>query len=164
MNQGNLFSDTLDEARARVREGRASKDGIDCPCCGQKCKNYRRRLNKNMVKGLLALFKATSRTVGVFRHVDDFLPPEIASKGGTFALLAFWGIVREKPNEDEPTKNRSGVWAVTIRGLSFLQGARVPEAVYTYNGGALRFEEATVTIHDALGVRFDYRELREPTE
>jgi hypothetical protein len=141
---------TLHEARAIVRNN--LDDGIQCPCCDQFCKRYRRKLNSQMARWLIWLYRRASGSEWVTVR-------ESPVRGGDYAKLALWGLVEQKSNDDE-TKRTSGVWRITKLGRDFVDGHRfIPSHVMLYNNTIHGWSRACTTIRHALGERFDYAEL-----
>lgn len=143
---------TLDEAKQVLRKN--WEQGIECPCCGQFVKRYRRKLTKSMAIGLLSLYKQVD-TPGKYIHIKQVE----AVNGGEFAQLKRWGLVHDESNEDDH-KRTSGMWTITDEGREFVKGnSNAPMYCYTYNGKTLEFSERLTSFRDALGDRFNYREM-----
>jgi len=110
-----------------------------------------------MAKWLIKLARAAVLSPEGWVHTT-----EIASKGGDYAKLKFWGLIEQKPHEDDPSKKDSGFWKPTSKGVEFVQArCNVPRVALVYNGKLIKFENdnETVSIIDCLGKKFDYREL-----
>jgi hypothetical protein len=149
-------SDTLTEARASVEAGRV--DGITCPCCDQFCREYARSLNSPMARALIACV----RRGGAERWVNIHELPLIQGRrgGGDFAKLVYWELIRQRPKDDDSRARTSGDWMVTDLGVQFAcNRVRVRKKARLYNDMLLCFEGEYISIVDALGIRFDYREL-----
>ena len=146
----------LDDARADVAAGLT--DGVDCPCCGQFAKLYRRHLNAPMAVVLIWLVRAY-RADPRWYHIKEF--PEVQNRkaGGDFAKLIHWGVVEQQANEDD-TKRTSGMWRPTEAGTLFAQDeTKTARFALIYNGELRGWSDDTTTIRRALGVHFDYAEL-----
>lgn len=150
--------DTLESAREYLDKN--LDDGVACPCCGQHAKKYRRKINKIMAAGLIGLVREFDRTK-TFVHVHD-IPlgdRDVRSMGGSFAMLAHWGLIEPKVN-DNTKKRCSGFWRPTKAGIAFAwkQGKVAAYGVF-YNNTALEWSAAKISIVEALGREFDYAEL-----
>ena len=138
---------TIDEARLVVAAG-ATK-GVDCPCCGQLVKMYKRGLSKSMVKWLMWL---NSKMESDTSWVDV---GRTSVRGGDYAKLAYWGLIEQEPakGENRPGKpiKRSGLWRVTGTGKAFLKAKiRVPRYKLVYNGKVHGDVGADIGIEDIL--------------
>lgn len=143
---------TLAEARRIL--GERAHDGMRCPCCDQMVKIYRRQVYAEMAKFLTQIYRGAGRE---WCHTPS-LVPEL--RGGDTAKLVHWGLIESMPGEREDGSKRTGWWRVTEKGEQWLHGrVSIPKYALIYNGEFLGFDGGPVTIHDALGERFDYREL-----
>lgn len=141
----------------------------NCVCCGQRVQLYRRKLSDDMVRCLVGLYRITkgvsqlspedaekafySEGGTLWVHKDLFCS---ASGSGDYAKMRFWGLIvpRDYRAKEE---NASGFWAITERGLDFVEKrARVPLYVYVYNNAAHSVSPQTIGVSDASP--FDYRE------
>ena len=153
-----LFPGELDEARKQVEEGMAK--GITCPCCGQLCKLYKRKLNAGMAKALLWLVRWHIKNGwGAWVHVNNSCDRATLKTAGDVAKLRYWHFIEAKANED--TKKRtSGIWKMTQKGRDFVLGKiTAPGHVRVYNQQVMGFSDVQITFREALGDHFDYEEL-----
>ena len=131
--------DTLANERQRILDH--LDEGTDCRACGQLAKRYRRRLNTSMVRFLIGLVKA-----GGWVHYLD-----VPHRGQDYAYLYFFGLAESKG---------SGYWRATDLGRRFLRAVvTAPEAVFMHNNRLESISVCSVTAQEALGRRFDLREL-----
>jgi hypothetical protein len=144
-------------AQAHLQE--RLEDGINCPCCGQFAKRYRRKLNSGIAAWLLVLVRLYRETAG-WAHTRDVIQCGIFrlssahGSGQAQSLLPHWGLI-----EAHPGKN-TGLWRPTELGLDFAFGtAQVQCRVIIYNNACEGLEGDRISIHDALGDKFDYAEL-----
>lgn len=153
----------LQDAREQFFDDAHSRDGGICPCCDRFGKVYVRKFNKGMAVNLIYLYRYHCNHPGRgFVHLPSTAPRYIL-KDNQVGKLVFWGMAIPEPNEDDPTKNKTGCWRITDRGIEFVEGRiRVWSHVVEYNHNALRFQgRSDLSISDALGRRFDYQELME---
>ena len=145
---------TLEAAKAHLRDN--WKKGTHCPCCTQFVKLYKRKFNTVMVLSLINL----SYLGAGFHHVSNIM--EGISKTGTndFSKLKYCVMIAEMSNNNK-AKKTSGYWAITDKGLTFLDRslATVPKYANIYNGQLMGFSEERTTIQGALGDGFDFHEL-----
>ncbi len=131
--------------------------GLNCPCCSQFAKRYRRKLHSTMAAGLIWL----SRLGTDYVYVRETAPRWLLSKGGSFALLQHWGLIESKaqPSNDKSQKE-SGVWKITRKGTDYVnEQITVRARVILYNNKCEGFEGEQIWIKQALGGKFDYQEL-----
>jgi len=127
-------------------------EGMDCPCCGQLVKQYRRSISNQMAKSLIKLYHLP---IG-FHHRRDF---DEGFTCGDFAKLKYWNLIHPKENEDSEKKD-SGVWRTTSAGMAFVRNTlKVSKYALIYNGDLRGYEGKLIDIEQALGLKFNYEEL-----
>jgi len=127
-------------------------EGIHCPGCGQLAKVYHRRINSGMARSLIAMYRKAGTD---FLH----LPTAISARSREEGRLRWWGLV-EEATEPRPDGGRAGWWRVTDKGASFIKGhVAVRERALIYDNTLLGLEGPWVTIHDALGNKFNLNDL-----
>jgi hypothetical protein len=156
-----VFSgEKLQEAKDWVQHN--LRVGARCPCCGQYCKLYRRKLNSTMCYALLLIYHA-SRAGSGWIHVPEFMVRTKADStiaGGDVQKLRYWGLLERQKDRREDGSDRVGFYRITEVGKKFVEGKlAVPKYVYLYNQLLLRLSEEMVTVQEALGDRFSYDEL-----
>lgn len=150
--------ETMKGAKAYLREN--LEKGVNCPCCGQFVKLYKRKLNSGMAYGLIQVFKLSQEKDGGWFHINELLERKIASSQLEIPRLQYWRLVEQKENVDDPTKKHTGFWRLTDRGHAFAIGQiYVKKHVYIFNGKCFGFSSEDTTIQEALGDKFDYEEL-----
>jgi hypothetical protein len=162
MRQSKLFDEPcpkrhLDDARQEVRIG--LKEGVECPCCGQLARLYRRKLNSQMARFLCRLFAATiDNPRAEWFHVRDFLEETGHKASSDGSYLAHWKLVEPKPLR--PGSPSSGFWRITQAGMEFARGnITVASHAFIFNGRCDGFASTQISIHKALDNKFDYAEL-----
>ncbi len=152
----------LDGAKAFVQTN--LRDGVTCPCCGQLCKIYKRKINSTMELALVLIyqfFKTHPRADWL--HVAAFLVKvkhDSSIAGGDVVKLRYWGLLERAAGDRPDGSDRIGRYKITDLGKQFVEGkVAVPQYVYLYNQLLLRLSEEMTTIKDALGQRFQYDEL-----
>ena len=129
--------------------------GAKCPCCGQFVRLYSRRLYISAMLRLIELYKLG----GGYHHMNEINKKITETAGGDFAKLRFWGLIIEKPKDNEE-KRTSGYWAITEKGKQFVRGEiSLQERIKLYNQKCYGFEGDFIMIGDVLGTKFNYQEL-----
>lgn len=147
-----MFRDgmTLGEARALLRT--LVDDGARCPCCTQFAKVYRRKINSTNARSLITLWRAGG--------ADTFLhAPSLPGDTHEISQMEWWGLIEEE-KVLRPDGGRAGWWKITPTGVAFVSdNLRLPKYALVYDGRCLGLRGDLTGIRDALGSRFDYREL-----
>lgn len=160
MKQPSLFDeDALERARRiyfdRIEAGRVAT----CPCCDRRGRIYRRKLHAEMARFLVLLVAKTAP--GEWLHIRKVIGASGAKVATDGAYLVHWGLV-EKADDLDDVRTRGGLYRASDKGRRFATGElTVPSHVVLYDNGPRKLEGDEVSIFDALGDRFDYRELIE---
>lgn len=140
--------------------------GAPCPLCTQLAKEYSRKITSTMAYALILIYRhsLTRPESDPWFHVPEYLTkvctvgPTV--RGGDWAKLTAWGLIEEQEGEREDGSSRTGFYRITERGGAFARGeVTLPKYVVYYDGHVLRTIGDPVTVSDALGTRFNYREL-----
>lgn len=151
------MTETLEAARADLREHLLAGEAVPCPCCTQLAKIYRRRIHSTMARNLVAMYRTAPPDGWV--HVPTLVSSLGVRNGGDEGKLAHWGLI-EAATERRDDGGKSGWWKLTNLGRSFARNTvSVPKYAVLYDGNLQRLEGELVTVDDCLGERFDYREL-----
>ena len=154
-----LFASTYTLAEARRAVTAGLDDGVECPCCGQFAKVYKRKLNSFMAYALIVLRNHAVRSDNQWVHIRA-LSLRVAAGGGELAKLCHWDLIEEMPAQREDGSRHAGFYRITARGLSFVNGeTSVPRHVFIYDNGVRGFSDERTTIREALGDKFNYSEL-----
>jgi hypothetical protein len=144
---------SLEEAKAWLRA--RLKVGAKCPCCGQNVRVWKRPINSRQARALIAIYRAAGTA---WCHIPDIEAP-LGLGGSETARLRYWGLL-EEATEKREDGGRAGWWRVTPKGAMFVVGGRrVPKYAHIYNKECLWLSGDPVNITEALGTKFDYREL-----
>ena len=161
MNQGGFWVDTLKEGRERFFQEAENPKGCFCPCCGRFGKVYKRKLSRPMARGLIWLFRVFLADGDQFVSIGDKGPRYVVRSNGSVSSHEWWGLAEEQLNPDEKQRT-SGHWKITPKGLQFVRGEiMVPSHCIIFNKSIQGFTEDLISIADALGKPFNYRELME---
>lgn len=141
---------TLGEARDLLRT--LVPKGHECPCCRQFAKVYRRKIHSRMAYDLIRIWR--TEPDGWFH-----MPTVLGINGGDTAKLVYWGMMEEE-SERREDGGRAGWWRLTDDGRAFANNVvRVPKYALIYDGRCIGLRGEPTSIIDALGDKFDYREL-----
>lgn len=146
---------TLAQAKEMLRVLLQAGHAIQCPTCQQLAKVYRRKISSRMAFTLIEVWNAAGNE---WCHVPTTVT--FTGDSGEISKLRYWGLVEEETVRREDG-GRAGYWRVTNLGRSWLLGnVRVAKYARIYDGNLLNLDESErVSITDALGDKFDYREL-----
>jgi hypothetical protein len=144
----------------RLRLAVYDTGGALCPTCQQHAQVYRWSLYGTAVQALI-LFH---RLGGTQRYIHSNDIKSLGYRGqGDAARLRLWGLVeREQDRRDDG--GRSGYWRVTMAGADFIHDqSRVRKYAWVYAGRVLQMEGPYIGIKEALGTRFNYDLMMNPT-
>jgi len=152
---------TLDEAKQVLREN--WEEGVECPCCKQYVKLWKRKLNSSMAHGLILISKKLNgvNTEDWFNMEDYFKElPVPATLRGDMPKLRHWGLLEKKDGVKEDGNKNVGLYKITNKGMLFVTGLiTVPERSKLYNQKFYGHEGEFINIETALGNKFNYGEL-----
>ena len=142
---------TIDEVKEWLRE--RIDDGVECPCCTQFCKVYRRRLSSHTARILIGMWRAGGQG---WVHL-----PSLGLGHADEAKARYWGLIEPQPGLRDDGSPRTGWWRLTPTGAAFVRGqGKIAKYAYVYDGRVLEMDNSEwVTIEDLLGTKFDYSEL-----
>ena len=157
---------TLEQAKHWLRE--QVNGGAKCPCCTQFAKIYKRKMEASKALALILFCRQLPSPGGEWTHIPTFLK----RGGGThqevlrsreWTRLRYFGLLEPRTDEPEDSKKKtSGFWRLTPLGMDFaLRLERVPAYVTVYDERILSRSPETVSIDEALGKKFNYKELME---
>lgn len=150
--------ETVAEARERVMAERWER-GINCPCCDQLAKVYPRTIYSTLARHLIKAWVHVRGEQPMWFH----LPTAIGRQAGDAAKAAHWGLIEAMPDTVREDGGRAGWWRFTELGAAWVRGAAVvPKHAYVYDHQLLKLEGPPWTVQQALGKRFDLRELMQP--
>lgn len=170
MTEPSLFDqperDTLAEARAELREAVKGK-GAKCPCCDQFAKIYQRPIGSASARALVLMYLAGGHLAPV--HLPTVLSAARSnggprSSGGDEAKMVYWGLIIDAGTVREDG-GRAGWWRLTDAGVDWVrERSTVPKYAHIYDGRLLKLDGEPWSIRQALGTKFDLRDLMEGTE
>lgn len=151
------FPDDLTLGQARARLEPLASVGVDCPCCRQHVRVYRRKLTSVAARAVAALYREHATGYGHMAAVARKHLPDVASQGGYLVLGEHWGLIEAEKTVRRDRGARSGFWRVTPLGEAWLAGeTSVPLYARIYNGRCLALEGEMVGREQALGEHFDF--------
>ncbi len=146
---------TIDQAKKFLR-GNFNK-GIDCPCCGQTVKCYKRSITTTMAYGMIRMEPHNDflKLCEFFRDEKNIPPSNFAD----ISKLKYWGLAETSETKSDDG-NHSGFWRLTEKGKMFVRnGLTVPKYALIYNKTFMGFDGENVNIQHALKNKFNYNEL-----
>ncbi len=150
---------TLADARRLLTAGLAAK-GVECPCCRQLAKIYKRKLNSAMTYALILIFKRAKWDddwIHVPRYLNGF---GVVARGGDWSKLQHWGFIVERPEDRDDGCKHAGEWKLTDKGRRFVSGAETASKhLFFYNQQLIALSSERTFIREALGSNFRYDEL-----
>ena len=143
------------------------REGTECPCCSQKVKLWKRRVNRGMAEVLVALARETIRrrsTPGHRPYVNverDLIRGDEELQGARdWATLKFWGLI--EPLSDGAGRRLAGEWRITEAGLWVVSHPDRPllaEFVEVFNDRARSKSDEKRSLRDALQRPFVWEEI-----
>lgn len=160
-----LDEQAMTRARLRLREGVYTREGIICPCCKRLAKVYKRRINKGMIRALIAMVKAQAK-LPEGEYVKVGKNGQVHTSGGDYGKLHnLWGLIEPKPGDDRRVdgSKRVGYWRVTKAGLMFVRGeVAVRKYLFEFGGTRVRDPDdadTSLALIGALVDEYDYDEM-----
>jgi len=155
-------STALSVAAADIRSG--LENGTECQVCGQKAKEYRRKLNANMAIFMRSLVKAYF--ISMAKGGDGWIHHnDLEYTGRDYTMVAFFGLAKTQRAETDENgkrpKKTTGYWTPTSEGIDFVRGTlAVRKYVYMFNGSCREdTNSAYITFEQALGEKFVFSDL-----
>jgi len=153
--------ETILEAKQYL--GHHWKKGVKCPCCNQLVKLYKRKLDSAMAFGLVEMYRI-HREKGNrdWLHIPtEFTKRQLNNSNAQISKLKYWGLIYEKPNNENSAKRTSGYWRISGYGIQFIfKKILVPKYVYIFNQEKYgQSDDTMVNISTCLGKKFNYMEL-----
>lgn len=150
---------TIGEGKQWLRENFES--GVNCPCCSQFVKLYKRKITSSMAYGLVLLHK--HHKVGDIVHLENFfksLEGVPSSIRGDISKLRFWGLLEAIEGEREDGNPSNGHYMLTAKGKDFaMDRINIPARVKIFNNRFFGFDGDEVGVRDVMQSQFDYDEL-----
>lgn len=151
--------ETIIEAKNHLREN--FEKGCTCPACGQFVKLYKRKFNSGLAVFLINIFKMKSLTgrnsfssEEIRKHSGDLL------RGTDYGIVRFWNVAEPVDANTSEKKKQNWNWSITERGELFVRGIQSIEShVFIYNNRLDGSSNEQINIFQALGNKFDYKEL-----
>lgn len=144
---------TLAQAREQVQNNLDKKDSF-CPCCERRTRAWPNTVDSRSAEGLIRAFHASRLTV------DGWVSPmELLGHPANFHKMKHWGLI-ETSDERKNDGNSAGFWRLTEKGELFVLGhVSIQKVAHVFKNRVTRFSGPEWTIRQALGKKFNYREL-----
>lgn len=150
--------DTIATARRFINE--KSMEGVGCPCCDQFVKHYKRTINSSIARGLIHVVK--TQQLNVDFKLDAALDGVLGAKTiyPQLSLCKYWGLLKPIAGIRDDGSDRIGLYQNTEKGIKFVNHEiKVLSHVELFNDKQYGFDGKQISIIDALGTKFDYKEL-----
>lgn len=142
-------------------------EGTECPCCSQRVKLYRRRVNSGMAEILVALARETvRRRISVAHlpwvHVErDIVRGNEKLQGARdWSTLKFWDVI--EPLDDGQGRRTAGEWRITEKGLWVVAHPDRPllwDWIAVFNDRPRERSDEMRSLRDALQRPFSWQEV-----
>lgn len=143
----------LGMAQDFVEDNKFERGGVRCPCCKRVVATYDKRIGSGRAYALVRLIEASDggKRWAHWRDFDDTR---------NFTILEHWGMVKSKPNDNDPTRRGTGYWKPTEKGMRFAMGQSIAPAYARFDDNVfVGFSEEQTDIDTELGEKFDFREI-----
>ena len=125
----------------------------DCPTCGVKTTEWKKRIISTAVASLGRLVYLYD---SIPIHHDEFT---VLKKDRNFSQLVFWGLVSPGVNPEQ-LKRSAGTWEPTSKGVAFVNGGLLIQShLVTYDNKLVGFSGELIDVVWALNNKFDFRVL-----
>lgn len=153
-NENIRVKDAKDILRTKLEKG------VNCPCCQQFVKSYRRKITSTMAYGLIMLYE--KHGLSEF-HLEKSLIESnlIKTVRSDFPKLRYWKLINQLAGKRNDGSSRNGYYQITDHGLQFVKDMiDVEKYIYIYNNTPYKkSSDEFISIKDALGQKFNYDEL-----
>ena len=140
-----------------------STKGVICPICERSSRVVPKTICSTQAQTLIWLYWNTVEHQYIHLNKNA---PRVLVKNAETGKLKHWGLIEQMPNDD-PTKLKSGWVRITSAGRAFVEGkAKTYKTLFIMNDTVLGepLEKERIDIQDALGKKFDIRDLMRSAE
>jgi hypothetical protein len=135
------------------------KKGYTCQCCNQFVKVYTRTFNCNMGLALLHLYHQRDKG---FVHLEKSLQEHNYQRCGDASYLRHYRLIEALHEDRKDGSKRNGYYKITGAGIMFCEmKSTVKKHFLTFNNKCEGFTGEEINIIQALGEKFNYKELME---
>lgn len=158
----------LHEIRAWLKDKIKHHEPVECPACHQVVALRARTIHGSIARSMLAIYRAGGTQ---FVHAGTAREAAGVSGGRDDAMPQYWDLIERPTAERREDGGATGQWRVTEKGEEWLKGEIViPKHAWVYNKRAWFFdgdpgsgrEYEPWSVKDALGEKFDLRDVIEP--
>ena len=133
-------------------------NGATCPTCNKHVQVYTRKLNSNMARALLLMYREARKNNNEWCRVGHLIVGEHTWPSG-YPKLVWWGSAEKHPGKSDDG-NSNGMYRLTKKGALFAKNkTKVSSHAVEYMSVVEEFVGDEINIIDALGKKFDYNEL-----
>ncbi len=157
-----VISDEAPLRKAReltMLEVETKREGCLCPLCTRLVTIYRRPLHAEMALFLIKLVKAYQKTPRWYSTKE--LVPSITKASSDGVYLTHWGLI-DKSDDTNRGNAPCGLYRPTTAGIEFTHmNLRVPSHMHLLNKERVGVSDKKIYITEALGKKFNYKDLME---
>jgi hypothetical protein len=133
----NFLADAIQHVFSNLRLG------IECPCCGQNCKEQPHEVMRQQTGSLRALYE-----LGEPRHKREWLTGD--SGGFIPYVLRHFGLIQHYGADETKPYGRSGMYAITQLGIDWIEGREtVPDTIWIFDNKITRVSDNRRTFKEA---------------
>lgn len=152
------LNDSTSLGEARKATMALAGDGVDCPCCEQRVKVYKRpfRFKQAFFLLYLVVAESTGRPMTSDAYIQWAAGKGVTIKGGDHAKVKHWKLA-------QPPSTQGGPWSLTTLGRAVVAGTSRPfQYAHILRNAVLEYSGDPVTLQEALGDAFDASEIVAP--
>jgi len=134
--------------------------GALCPCCGQFAKYYHRSFPAATARAMIEMYRYDEGRDWLYMPpILDVCSPT-ARRGGEGVMGHHWGLQEHQPGIRDDGSRKNGHWRLSDEGREFVRlNLKVPRYATVFNNQCVGLDGPAWSIRDALGTRFNYRDL-----
>jgi len=107
--------ETIKQAKKYLRENWL--EGVSCPCCSQFVKLWRHKVNSQIAKCLIQVYRISEREGREWVHILN----EIKPSNRMYSLARHWELLKAKEFKKDEDKKSNGFWKITPKGKEFVK-------------------------------------------
>jgi|TARA_R110000765_G_C18913462_1_gene605174 hypothetical protein len=155
-------NDSLKESREYLIDN--AKKGVECPCCTQKVKLYKRTLSPIMCLALVEIYKfykfhPNADLEEYYTKDDFFFNLEETWMYADFQKLMYFDCIEPMFTSKTDLVKKRGYFRITKHGIDFAQREiGLPTSCFVYNGEVEEHSTQFLTIDQILiqrGIKYD---------
>lgn len=143
--------ETILEGKEYLRDNWS--EGVHCPCCKQYVRLWKHCINSAITRTLIDMQRRHKKGQEWIHIMHDIGITTM------YGIAEFWDLIEPHP-KCEDGKRASGMWRLTSKGISFVDGfSDIPRYAYVFNNKVYDFSRDRIWVEESLGKKFNYQEL-----